>query len=207
MICVTITLYKRSTATSPHHPPSPHHHIETSPHHHIETSPHLITSSHFMQKSIFFFFLFWAMLAVVACKQNTTEPSSTTSASTTQANASLASLLDQYYEERMSYYPQEATQNGDNRFNDQLPNDISADFRGKVRAFYQKYQSEIQKIDRNSLNSNDQASYDIFTYEMKMNLEALTYDAAWQMPFNSFGACLSLWGSRAAAKVCNLLKP
>jgi uncharacterized protein (DUF885 family) len=139
-----------------------------------------------MQKSIFFFFLFWAMLAVVACKQNTTEPSSTTSASTTQANASLASLLDQYYEERMSYYPQEATQNGDNRFNDQLPNDISADFRGKVRAFYQKYQSEIQKIDRNSLNSNDQASYDIFTYEMKMNLEALTYDAAWQIPFQQF---------------------
>lgn len=104
----------------------------------------------------------------------------------------------------MSYYPQEATQNGDNRFNDQLPNDISADFRGKVRAFYQKYQSEIQKIDRNSLNSNDQASYDIFTYEMKMNLEALTYDAAWQIPFQQFWGLPITMGSRAAAKVCNL---
>lgn len=151
-----------------------------------------------MQKTSVLILLFLAMLTVASCKQNTSEQSST-NATSAKANGALATLLDQYYEERMSLYPQEATQNGDNRFNDQLPNDISADFRGKARTFYEKYQSEIQKVDRNTLNDNDKASYDIFVYEMKMNLEGLTYPS-WQMPFQQFWGLPITMGQSASGE-------
>lgn len=133
-----------------------------------------------MKKNIFLL-LCTILLALQACKQQDSND-----AATSEKNAELANLLDTYYEERMSLYPFEATQNGDNRFNDLLVNDISADFRAKATAFYQKYQSAIANIDRAKLNPNDQASYDIFSYEMKMNLEGLSYPAAWQIPFQQF---------------------
>lgn len=134
-----------------------------------------------------------------ACRQSSGgSEQGSSNVNTAGSNTSLAQLLEQYYEERMTLYPQEATQNGDNRFNDQLTNDISADFRAKARAFYEKYQAEMQKIDRNTLNDNDRAGYDIFTYETRMNLEGLTYPQAWQMPFQQFwGLPLTIgqWGS------------
>lgn len=133
-----------------------------------------------MKKNIFLL-LCTILLALQACKQQATND-----AATSEKNAELANLLDTYYEERMSLYPFEATQNGDNRFNDLFVNDISADFRAKATAFYQKHQNAIANIDRSKLNPNDQASYDIFTYEMKMNLEGLSYPAAWQIPFQQF---------------------
>ncbi|MDB5221823.1 MAG: hypothetical protein JWN83_490 [Chitinophagaceae bacterium] len=36
-------------------------------------------------------------------------------------DTSFNKMLDDYYEQRMKLYPLEATQNGDNRYNDQLP--------------------------------------------------------------------------------------
>lgn len=131
--------------------------------------------------------LFWAIglaLFLGSCGQQQGQQQVTPS--NDAANEALAKLLDNYYEERMTLYPQEATQNGDNRFNDLLVNDISSDFRAKARSFYEKYLAEIQKIDPNSLNNNDRTSYDIFMYETQMNLENLQYEQTWQIPFQQF---------------------
>ena len=102
------------------------------------------------------------------------------------ANADLAKLFDQYFEDRMKLYPLEATTQGDNRYNDQLPDDISKPFRDSVKVFYQKYLDEIATYNRESLDDNDRISFDIFKREMQMNLEGLTYNAAWQIPFQQF---------------------
>lgn len=91
----------------------------------------------------------------------------------TKDNADLAQLFDHYYNERMALFPLEATANGDNRFNDQLPADFTADYRARLRDFFTRYQEAINKFNRDELNDNDRTSYDIFKYEMQMNLEGL----------------------------------
>lgn len=118
------------------------------------------------------------MLAyLAACKQ---KPGST------EGNKNLNELFDQYFEERMKFYPLEATAQGDDRYNDQLPNDISQPFRDSVKVFYQKYLNQISAYDRESLNDNDKISYDIFKREMMMNLEGLTHKISWEIPFQQF---------------------
>ncbi|MDA9554825.1 DUF885 domain-containing protein [Pelobium sp.] len=102
------------------------------------------------------------------------------------ANPELAKLFDQYFEDRMKLYPLEATAQGDNRYNDQLPIDISQPFRDSVKVFYQKYLDKISAYNRESLDENDQISYDIFKREMQMNLEGLTFKATWEIPFQQF---------------------
>ena len=103
-----------------------------------------------------------------------------------EANAELAKLFDQYFEDRMKLYPLEATAQGDNRFNDQLPNDISQPFRNQAKVFYQKYLDQISAYNPENLNANDLISYDIFKREMEMNLEGLTYKTTWEIPFQQF---------------------
>src|SRR5688572_7405918 len=85
-------------------------------------------------------------------------------------------FLDAYYEERLSYFPIEATQIGDNRYNHLLPNDISEAFRSDIGKFYQQYQAELNSYNRDSLDAQEQVSYDIFKREMEINLRALKFN-------------------------------
>ncbi|CAN5391057.1 DUF885 domain-containing protein [soil metagenome] len=88
-------------------------------------------------------------------------------------NLSFAEMMAGYYSERMALFPLEATVNGDNRFNDLLPADFTDSYRIKLKDFFDRYQNELQKFDRASLNENDQLSFDIFSYEMEMALAGL----------------------------------
>jgi uncharacterized protein (DUF885 family) len=123
------------------------------------------------------FITLFTLTLMFGCKQK--EKSAT-------PNPALAKMFDQYFEVRMKLYPLEATAQGDYRFNDQLPNDISAPFRDSAKVFYQTYLDKISTYDRESLNDNDRISYDIFKREMEMNLEGLTLKAAWEIPFQQF---------------------
>ena len=69
----------------------------------------------------------------------------------TEMKKSFNDFLDAYYEERLKLYPMEATQIGDNRYNNLLPNDISEGFRSDLKAFYSRYQSELIDLSRATL--------------------------------------------------------
>ena len=88
-------------------------------------------------------------------------------------NRALGRVLNDYYKERMKYYPVEATQNGDTSYNDQLPVDFTDGYMDTLRNFYSRYLDKVLVFERDKLNDNDQISYDIFTREMKINLEGL----------------------------------
>ncbi len=94
-------------------------------------------------------------------------------------------LFANYFDERMQLYPLEATQNGDNRFNDQLPNDISFTYREKLKAFYQKYIDQLKDIDSSKLNTEDKMSYSILEWELNTDLEGFNFPDN-LMPFNQF---------------------
>ena len=111
----------------------------------------------------------------------------TTAKSTKKATASapLATLFNAYWEDRAKLFPLNATAQGDNRYNDQLPNDQTRAFREQQRRFYQQYLTALGKFDRAKLSTEDQVSFDIFQYEMQTRLEGLQLNT-WMMPFAQF---------------------
>jgi uncharacterized protein (DUF885 family) len=84
-------------------------------------------------------------------------------------------FLDAYYEERLKLFPMEATQIGDNRYNNLLPNEISEDFRSQLKDLYTRSRSELDRYQRDSLTSQEQVSHDIFKREMEISLRGLTF--------------------------------
>jgi uncharacterized protein (DUF885 family) len=117
-------------------------------------------------------------------------------------NRRFGRLLNDYYNDRLRYFPMEATQNGDNRYNDQFPVEFTDSYQDTLRNFYGRYLEKILVFDRDKLNRNDQISYDILVRELKMDLEGidlhlvidnLTMPNIQYMPFTQFeGVPLSL---------------
>ena len=110
-------------------------------------------------------------------------------------NKHFGRVLNDYYNDRMRYFPVEATQNGDNRYNDQLPVDFTDSYQDTLRNFYGIYLNKFLVFDRDKLNQNDQISYDILVRELKMDLEGIdlhlvinniTMPNIQYMPFNQF---------------------
>ncbi|MGI4743466.1 MAG: DUF885 domain-containing protein [Janthinobacterium lividum] len=109
----------------------------------------------------------------------------------------LAALFTNYWEEQARLYPLQATSQGDNRYNDQLPNDQTQAFRAQLRTFYRRYQTQLRKVDRQQLNANDQTSYDILDYDLGMRLAGLQ-QLTWMIPFNQFNGLPSDLGQLGA---------
>jgi uncharacterized protein (DUF885 family) len=105
------------------------------------------------------------------------------------ATASKAQQLDklyaQYWEEQLKLNPLQASFQGDPRYNDQLPNFLSADFRAKQHAFTQGWLDRVTKIGSDGLSGQDLISYQIFVYDQKMALEGEKYPD-WMIPINQF---------------------
>ncbi|SMB93407.1 protein of unknown function DUF885 [Hymenobacter roseosalivarius DSM 11622] len=115
-----------------------------------------------------------------------TPATSHTAAPVAADSPALAAMFEKYWDERAKLYPLEATSQGDNRYNDQLPNDGTVAYRATQRQFFQQYLDQVKKFDRSKLSDNDRVSYDIFLYEMQMRLEGLK-QPTWMMPFNQMG--------------------
>lgn len=104
---------------------------------------------------------------------------------TTTASKDFATVLDDYYEQRLKLFPVEATQQGDNRYNDQLPNDISQAFLDQTKSFYTSTLGKINSFDREKLSDEDKISYDILTRELALQLEQYPFRQE-EIPFNQF---------------------
>ncbi len=112
------------------------------------------------------------VIGIISCKQSDSKQNKE-SADIVSQDTSLNKILDDYYEQRMKLYPLESTQNGENRYNDRLPINISDTYKDTLRNFYSHFLSFVSSVDTLKLNANDLISYKIFTREMKMQLEAL----------------------------------
>ena len=99
----------------------------------------------------------------------------------------LSKLFDNYWEDRMKLYPLEATQNGDNRYNDRMEIAFTDSFRDTLRQFYTNYLNQITKVDTQGLAQNDKISFNIFKREMEIQLEDLKFPGNY-IPFNQFWA-------------------
>ena len=80
-----------------------------------------------------------------------------------------------------------ATANGDNRFNDLFPNDITESYRDTLRHFFQSTLDSLAAYDTSELSENDLISYEILKWDLKMALEGLRFHDH-LMPVNQFNS-------------------
>lgn len=110
-----------------------------------------------------------------------------TGSTATDTGKQLATLFDNYWQQRLQLFPVEATASGDNRYNDKLTITIAESFRDSLGRFYKHFYDAAGQIDSSKLTGQDLMSYRLFRYEMMMNLEGLKYPTH-LMPINQFWA-------------------
>ncbi|MBA5608340.1 DUF885 domain-containing protein [Duganella sp. FT3S] len=78
----------------------------------------------------------------------------------------LLALADRYYQATARFEPIGATENGDNRFDDQLGLSIAPANRAKQFALYHQYRKQLAAIPRAQLDRGDRINYDILAFEL-----------------------------------------
>jgi uncharacterized protein (DUF885 family) len=133
--------------------------------------------------------------ALAGCASAPPATSSAPSANATQVAESkgerLAHLYEAYWEESLELNPIQATFQGDPRFNDQLPDFYSAEYRQQVHAFTQRWLDAVQAVGSEGLEGQDLLSYQIFVRDAKQSLESEQFPD-WMLPINQMGSIASL---------------
>lgn len=118
------------------------------------------------------------LLLMLGCNNQTKETAA-------KNDPKLAEFFEKYYEERLQWYPLEATIIGDPRYNDRLAIEFTDDYRSKLRDFYSRYLAEAKNYKPGELNETDKINYDVFVYETQINLDALSFKDNY-IPFQQF---------------------
>ena len=101
------------------------------------------------------------------------------------AAARLDKVYDDYWEKHLELEPLHATQIGDYRFNDKLPNTLGTEHREKVRRLEADALAAAKKIGPKGLDDQARISYDLFVYDREMDLEGLKFPQH-LVPVNQF---------------------
>ena len=97
-------------------------------------------------------------------------------------------LTENYFNEKNALNPLDATQNGQNQFNDQLQFEMTDSYRKKQGAFFGSYASQLQQVDFEALSDEEKNSYDIIKWEVEVGQQLLQQNAN-LMPIQQF------WGT------------
>ncbi len=97
-------------------------------------------------------------------------------------------LTENYFNEKNVLNPLDATQNGQNQFNDQLQFEMTDSYRKKQGAFFDSYASQLQQVDFEALSDEEKNSYDIIKWEVEVGQQLLQQNAN-LMPIHQF------WGT------------
>ncbi len=99
--------------------------------------------------------------------------------------AQLEQLYADFWEASLALNPLQATFIGDARYNDQLPDFFSAEFRDKQAAFSRDWLARAQAIGSDGLAGQDLLSYQIFVRDLEAEIEGERFPD-WQQPLNQF---------------------
>ncbi|WP_312075028.1 DUF885 domain-containing protein [Chryseobacterium sp.] len=100
--------------------------------------------------------------------------------------SNIDSIAANYYEQYLKLYPLEATQQGDERYNDQLSINIDKDFISGEIAFYTSVQKQLENVDYKNLTDDKKVIYDVLDFTLKDKIEAYSYHPEY-IPFTQFG--------------------
>ncbi|MGN6152331.1 MAG: DUF885 domain-containing protein [Lysobacteraceae bacterium] len=94
-------------------------------------------------------------------------------------------LYEEFWEETLKLSPLQATFQGDPRYNDQLPNFLTEDYRKQSHDFTVRWLKRIEAVGPQGLSGQDRLSYDIFVKNAKDSLEGEQFPG-YLMPMNQF---------------------
>ena len=94
-------------------------------------------------------------------------------------------LAENYFKEKSALNPLEATQFGQNEYNDQLQFEMTDSYRKLEGSFFDKYETELTKIDETKLTEEEQNSYEIIKWEVNVGKELLKQPTNF-MPIHQF---------------------
>ncbi len=113
-----------------------------------------------MKKSILISCLIIIFLLFVNCKSD-------------QKQIDFKKLTENYFDDKNALSPLDATVNGQNQFNGQLVFEMTDSYRKKQASFFDKYESELSKIDKENLSPEELNSYEIIKWEIEVGKEIL----------------------------------
>lgn len=82
-------------------------------------------------------------------------------------------LTKSYFDEKNVLNPLDATQNGQNEYNDQLQLEMTDGYRATQKQFFDKYEKALTAIDTNQLKEEEKNSYKIIQWETAVGKEML----------------------------------
>ena len=82
-------------------------------------------------------------------------------------------LTENYFDDKNALSPLDATLNGQNEYNDQLVFEMTDSYRKKQASFFDKYESELSKVDKEKLLPEESNSYEIIKWEVEVGKELL----------------------------------
>ena len=108
----------------------------------------------------------------------------------TDKAARLEALYDEYWEQSLKRNPLRATFVGDPRYNDQLPNTFSKQYRDESLAFASQWLNMVEAVGSDGLDGQALLSYQIFVENQKQDIESARFPD-WMQPVNQFRNILS----------------
>ena len=147
------------------------------------------------------------LLAPMAYAAETTAAASASQPASTKA-AQLQKLYVEYWEEVLKLNPVQATFQGDARYNDQLPDFGSAQYRKQQHDFTVRWLKTIEGVGSAGLGGQDLLSYEIFVRNAKSSLEGEKF-RDWMMPVNQMASTASyavMLGSGSSAQPFKTVK-
>ena len=99
-----------------------------------------------------------------------------------------SALTKSYFDGKNALSPLDATQNGQNEYNDQLQFEMTDSYRKSQMDFYSKYENTLTTIDTLALSEEEKNSYEIIKWEVAVGKELLAQPTN-LMPLQQF------WGT------------
>jgi uncharacterized protein (DUF885 family) len=122
--------------------------------------------------------------------------------------ARLEALYAQYWEETLKLNPIQATFQGDPRYNDQLPDFLSAEYRRQSHDFNERWLKAVQDIGPDGLDGQALISYEIFVRNAEQTRESEQFPG-WMLPidqFNNIAGFAAQLGSGSSAQPFKTVK-
>lgn len=122
--------------------------------------------------------------------------------------ARLNRIYDEYWDASMRLNPLQATFQGDGRYNDQLPNFLSAASRQQAHDFMVEWLGKVEAVGPEGLKGQDLLSYEIFVRDARTSLAAEQFPG-WMLPINQYynlSSIIAMLGSGAGAQPFHTVK-
>lgn len=122
-----------------------------------------------------FVLLFTLSIMMIQCKSE-------------KQNTDFTALVKNYFDEKNALNPLDATQNGQDQYNDQLVFEMTDSYRERQAAFFNQFENELTKVDTTALTTEEKNSYEIIKWEIAVGKDLLKYETN-LMPIHQF------WGT------------